>query len=254
MANHRLEEESVPKNETIFGDKPMKILPYSLFLLLSGLIAGAVMTDDEGRRADILDAKGVTTFVRGLHYCCEEDVEGEVYISKYDNFFVRRGEAEISVRLDSLAEVEFTGKVEEAGAERLYEARIKTRRGSETVAFIVCHSGGFIKGRVELGEYRLSLDRVRKMTFTAGEGGAWSGVRCLFPEEDAGHGDTEGAVVLVLNESGLLLRDGVEFEDFDDEAPPRVFLKVSDGSSCSSLKRSLERLAECGVSEVVFSP
>jgi len=231
----------------------MKLLLCGAVLLVSSVFVAGAMTDDEGRRADILDSKGVTTFVRGLHYCHEEEVEGEVYITKYDNFFVRRGEAVISVRLDSLAEVEFTGEIEEAGAERLFEARIKTRRGSETVASIVCHRGGFIKGNVELGELQLPLERVRKMTFTPGGSGTWSGLRCLFPEEKAG-GVPEGSVALALDGGGRLLRDGVELDGFADDAPVRVFLDVSADAACRDLRQSLKWLAERGVSEVVLSP
>ena len=72
----------------------------------------------------------------------------------------------------------------------------------------------------------LLLGFVRKMAFSAGDGGAWSGVRCLFPEEEAGGGDPGRAVVLVLDESGLLLRDGVELGEFDDDAPPRSRLST----------------------------
>ena len=233
----------------------MRALLFGLPLLLSGVFIAQAMQDDEGRRADITDKKGVETFVGGLPSCYEETEDGGIFINKFDNFFVRRGDAVISVRLDSLAEVVFTGKVEETAAERLFEARIKTRAGSETVASIVCHEGGFIKGRVDLGEFQLPLESVKKLSFTGGGGSQWPAVRCFFPDGSAG-GPSIDTVRLNLGRDGkMTLTDtGRDLVSFGEEAPDRVVLDLSAEASCRDLMAALGWLARNRVSEVVFSP
>jgi len=171
----------------------MKIGFCALLAMTMGLLLAAPATpDDEGLGADVTDTQGVATHVRGLHYCYEEESGEEVYITKYDNLFVQRGDAVISVRLDSLTSLEFTGKMREEKGKRLLEARIRTRSKVETTAFVICHSGGFIKADVDLGEFELPLEGVKKIIFAPPGRPSCPSLRCLLPE-NSDKADLDGA-------------------------------------------------------------
>ncbi len=240
----------------------MRILPYAASVLLSvtlsvGTFAGEEPdADDSGRRARIVDSKGTATFVVGLHYCYEEELEEGLFISKFDNFFVRCGEALINVRLDSLAEVEFTGKVTESEDVRELEARITTHSGTETVASIICHRGAFIKGRVALGEYQLPLDRVKKMVFVSREDPSRSVLRLILAEKgDAGPG---GSVRVIMTEDSppCVVADGksTPLKNFSGALPARLTLVADGAVSYAALREILGLIADRGVREIVISP
>ncbi len=224
------------------------------FFLVSCLAQGAIAADDSGRRADIVDSKGVRTFVTGLHYCHEEEVGEDLFVSKYDDLFVRHGDATIKVRLDSLARVDFTGKVVKEDGMRLFEARIETRTGSETVASVICHPGGFIKGNVALGELQLPLENVKSMIFPAGSEAARRTVRCVVCDDASQVPD--GAITIAVAESGTLsLRKGAEtipLEKSTDLKSKRIILVVAEGVTYPVLRRALGALAQAGVVEVVL--
>jgi hypothetical protein len=212
--------------------------------------------DDSGRAAVVIDGHGVSTHVTGLHYCYEEDDGGEVYINKYDEFLVRRGRALIRARLDSLARIEFTGEIEEKDGERLLKARITARGSEETEASILCHEGGFLKGNVALGEFRLPMVDVRTMIFERSAAAAAPGMRCTFPQD--GRADPEEkAAVLVLDgdgKLGLRTAEGIRPLPGAADLPDRLYLAVGPQASGSALRDALSRLAQAGVREAVILP
>jgi len=215
---------------------------------------GTFAADDRGRRADIVDSTGTRTFVTGLHYCYEEEVGEDLFVNKYDDLFVRRGAATIRVRLDSLAQIDFTGKKEQEGDLSLFEARIRTRTGSESVASVVCHPGGFIKGNIDLGEFQLPLDKVKTMVFPTGTEAARRTVRCVVCD-DADQ-VPEGAIAIALDRSGkLTLRQGAGSKPLDASTElksKRIVLDVDESVTYPVLRRTLGALAQAGVAEVVL--
>jgi hypothetical protein len=240
----------------------MKTLSIAAFALLSvtmsvGLSAGEEpAADDSGRRARIVDSKGTATLVVGLHYCYEEELEEGLFISKFDNFFVRCGEALINARLDSLAEVEFTGKVTESGGVRELEARITTRSGTETVASILCHRGAFIKGRVALGEYQLPLDRVKKMVFVSPEDLPGPALRLVLAKTSEAGRSEPFRIVLTGDAPPCVVADGksTPLKSFTGALPARLTLVAEGAVSFAALWEILGLLAENGVREIVLSP
>lgn len=232
----------------------MKSWSIVTMVLFSCLAQGAFAADDSGRRADIVDSKGVRTFVTGLHYCHEEEVGEDLFVNKYDDLFVRHGAATIRVRLDSLARVDFTGKIEEEGDLRLFEARIETRTGSETTASVICHPGGFIKGNVALGEFQLPLEKVKSMIFPAGSEAARRTVRCVVCDDASQV--PEGAITIAVAKNGTLtLRQGAEtlpLEISTELKSKRIILDVAEGVTYPVLRRTLGALAQAGVVEVVL--
>jgi len=232
----------------------MKFSYLAAIVLISSFAPAVLAADDSGRRADIVDSKGVRTFVTGLHYCHEEEVGEDLFVSKYDDLFVRHGDATIKVRLDSLARVDFTGKVEEENDMRLFEARIETRTGSETVASVICHPGGFIKGNVALGEFQLPLEAVKSMIFPAGTEAARRTVRCVVCDDASQVPD--GAVSIGVAKSGALsVRKGertIPLDRSTDLRSKRIILIAAEGVTYPVLRRAIGTLAQAGVVEVVL--
>ncbi len=198
------------------------------------------------------------THVTGLHYCYEEEVGEDLFLNKYDDFFVRRGEAVIRVRLDSLSRVEFTGEKREKRDETLLEARIRTDRGSAATAWIVCHRGGFLKGDLDLGEFRLGLKDVKTMVFPAGERMARSAFRCRLPDDKEEGKRPSGAVNLVLGQDGVLRKGGRDsrdaVEDFSGPPAKNVYLEIAPEVPFRKARGVLKKLAQWGVGEVVIAP
>ena len=65
------------------------------------------------QNVEIMDRSDVVTSVSELKYCYEEKEGSEIYINKYDNFFVRKGEAVIRVDFKNIQSVIFDGPMME---------------------------------------------------------------------------------------------------------------------------------------------
>lgn len=224
-------------------------------VLFPGLLGAFGFSDDQGRRAFVEDANGVTNYVTGLHYCYEEEDDGELFLNKYDDIFVRRGKAMIRVRFDSLTELEFLGKVRQDGRERLMEARLRTKDGSEAVAEVVCHQGGFIKGNVDLGELNIALGDIRKMVFNKGPDSPHCALLCHL----AGKGAKApaGAVTLSVEEDGKLQDSGgseMSVADLKRKRGSVFFLEAAADLRYETMRAVLERIEKSGAREVVLAP
>jgi len=234
----------------------MKIwIPILALAVLAPLIGASRPTGDDRPSAHVVDSKGVSTFVTGLQYCFEEEEEGELYETKHDDLFVRRGDALIRVGLDSVVRVNFTGRIERDGEERLFEARITTRRGGEVTADLLCHRSGFIKGCAELGEFRIDLERIASLTFDGDHQLAPPSVRCILPDaQDSTPSPAPSRIRLDADGRILGLEGETEGAGSGAEraAPRRVLLDVDGGVSYAMLRSALRRLADRGIEEVVL--
>ncbi|MHC4945896.1 MAG: hypothetical protein ACYTG7_23020 [Planctomycetota bacterium] len=183
----------------------MKISMVWIALLWLVPCPAALADEDPFRAADVTDTSGTLTHVLGLHYCYEEQEGDSIYINKYDEFFVQRGEAIIRVMFKDLTRVKFLGAVEEKGDKRVRKARILTRAGNEVEAEILCHPGSFIKGRMALGEFSLDMDKINEMVFPSEVPEPEKGLEIILLKEDRA---PEKAVRLALSKDGILGMDG----------------------------------------------
>lgn len=231
------------------------LIPAFALAMLSG---GAPQDDDSYRVADITDSSGVTTHVAGLHYCFEEEEGSEVYINKYDQFFVQRGEALIDVLFKNVARIVFMGGMEEKGGRSMRKARILTRSGNEVDAHVVGHPGCFIKGRVDLGEFRVDLDKIEKMEFLRGDAPLAPGFETrLAPEAEA----PEEALSLMLEADGTLRAAGQK-EEPDAGALKKslsrsactVYLKTEADVPYAVFRSTLKMLREAGARCIYLGP
>jgi hypothetical protein len=236
----------------------MKPIHASILLVCAVLFAGPAPTDDPSRVADIADPSGTVTRVTGLHYCYEEEEGDELFINKFDNFFIRRGEAVIQADFQNLARVEFLEKAEDRADKHTRKARILTRAGNEVEGEILCHGNAYIKGNVALGEFRLDMDKIQFMEFALGADAEPRGFEThLFPKAES----PGGALPLILAADGSLTREGDE-EPLDADslkkalAPfkHKVFLRVDPRLPYATLRQHLHQLQEAGARCILLGP
>lgn len=223
------------------------------FLMCFCALAG----DHESRVADIMDQRGTLTYVTGLHYCYEEMDNGELYLTKYDEFFVKRGDAIIKVHFDSLSHLEFTGEQKKSGDSVLRSAKILTRTGKEVFAEILCHKGSFIKGKVDLGEFTIQMDKIKKMDFSSKGNPDPEFIVKIFPR-----GETPGNVLaLILNKDGKLTLQG-ETKEIPKEALKAaikskaytVFIRSEADTPYAVLVKKLHLIHQAGARRVLLGP
>jgi len=193
----------------------MRPIFYALLVSILMSMAPLKASDHDSRIADITDRSGTVTHVTGLHYCYEEEENGELYINKYDEFYVKRGDAIIKAPFENLAYLEFQGKVKTEGDFIVRDAFIITRAGKELNVMIVRHKGSFIKGNVELGEFNIDLDKIVKMDFSGGKNNKPQFATRIIPK-----GETPAhAFALLVNQDGTMVVEGAK------EAPKGKDLK-----------------------------
>ncbi|MFH2002671.1 MAG: hypothetical protein ABIK28_23575 [Planctomycetota bacterium] len=246
----------------------MKTAPIiATFFILTVLISASPLLGDSERVADITDSSGTVTHVSGLHYCYEEMEGDDLYVNKFDEFFVQRGEAIIRVLFEDLASVKFKGKIEEKEGKRIRKALIVTRSGKEVEAYIQCHDQCFIKGNVDLGEFRLDLSKVEKLDFLKGAEAADIGLQVLA----AGEAPPAGIICLSLQSDGTIIMNGlpnndkpvpIELEalvptiknntDILSAFKHGVFLTTQENVPCSKLLDTLKKIRKAGVRHILI--
>ena len=232
-------------------------------LALTALVASAVFgapvpDDDTSRVADIRDDTGTTTHVSGLHYCYEEPEGGEVYINKYDNFFVQRGEAVIQVYFENMDAISFDSPVKEKAGRRWREATVRTRSGKHVEVDLICHPGCFIKGNVDLGEFHLDLEKVKEMVFDRKTAQKPRG----FETRLISRAETpEGTMAVLLFADGSLKIEGRDGEATLDtlkkdlsQSGYTVFIRAEAQVPYSVLRKSLEILRDAGAKSILLGP
>jgi hypothetical protein len=236
----------------------MKIFMTCLALLWLIACPVALADEDPFRAADITDTSGTRTHVLGLHYCHEETEGDSLYINKYDEFFVQRGEALIRVLFKDLSRVVFTGPMEERGDKRVRKARIFTRSGNEVEAEILCHSGSFIQGRTPLGQFSLDMDKIREMVFPTdvSEGKKSLALHLLDSREPP-----EKALRLALSEAGILglaeEAGALEGKNLEKQISSRrgiVILEIAEALPYRILAEKLREVDELGARHLYLAP
>ncbi len=225
-----------------------------VMILFPVLLGAFVLSDDQGRRAFIEDENGVTFFATGLHYCFKEEEGEDLFLNKYDDLFVRRGKAEIRVRLDSLAELEFLGKTRQDGAVKLLEARLVTKDGREAKGEVVCHQGGFITGQVDLGDMTIELGDIRKMVFNKGPDTPHSALLCHLAGKDAPL--PARAVKLDVGEAGKLIDERgseVGLADLKAMRGSIFVLRAASGLRYETMRSVLELIEKSGAREIILA-
>jgi len=226
-------------------------------VLFSLMTLCAYAGDHESRVADITDQTGTTTHVTGLHYCYEELDNGELYLTKYDEFFVKRGDAVIKVHFNFLSYLEFTGEQKKSGDSILRSAKILTRAGKEVFAEILCHKGAFIKGKVELGEFTIQMDKIKKMDFSSKSAPDPEFSVKIFPK-----GETPGNVLaLILTKDGKLTLAGetkeISKKDLKVAIKSKaysVFIRSEANTPYSTLVKKLNLIHLAGARRVLLGP
>lgn len=235
----------------------MKTLIIVTALLALNPLPILLADEDPFRVADLTDCTGTVTRVAGLHYCYEEAEGDAVYINKYDEFFVQRGEAVIRVLFKDLLRVEFLGDSETSGDRNLRKARFYTRSGKEVEAQVLCHPGCFIKGRMDLGEFTLELDKVDKLVFPEAPFVENTKMEILL----AARGSLPAeAARIELSDSGLELQaadgqalDGNELKNEIAAADHVVVLSVQEKVSSVVLIENLSVLEKAGARTLYLS-
>lgn len=144
-------------------------VPLVFFFVLTLPCAAPLYTDTCGN-VEITDSTGTTTGLSDLRYCFEETEGDEVYINKFEEFFVRRGAAVIRVKFSDLKCVVFKGP---SSTSNDPESRGRVQRkacfimksGKEVDASLLCHDGCFLQGNHDLGELTVAIDDVKKIDF-----------------------------------------------------------------------------------------
>ena len=244
----------------------MKTVPFSAPLFAAALAAGLLFplsppcSADEGSgpAAEVTDASGTVTRVEGLHYCYEEEEDGALYRSRFDCFFVRKGDAVIEASFRNLQAVTFTGPARAAGTDTVRPARVRLSSGKEVEVQVRVHPGSFLAGRLELGEFRLDMDKVKRVVFPAGGGPSEPGFRViLFPRAEA----PGGAAVVTFPADGTLRLEGPgktasdrELKEGIARSRGRVFVKAEARVPYAVFRKQLERLRRAGARTVLLGP
>ncbi len=236
----------------------MRVLFALLTLIAPGLLLSSAPDKSLTRIADVKDRSGTVTRVSGLHYCFEESEGEEVYINKYDNFFVRRGDAVIQVYFESLNAIIFTDTVEQKEGKGLRKAVFHTASGKQVEADVICHPGCFISGHVDLGDFRLDLERVKEMHFVRDKADAPAGFEIrLYPGAE-----TPGGVLPVM-----LFMDGTFRIEGKDGSPTvgalkkalsknnyQAFIRAEAQVPYRSLRSAFKLLQEAGARSILLGP
>jgi hypothetical protein len=236
----------------------MNLLFILAILLTSNPLPPPQTVDDPARIADVMDTSETASRVSGLHYCYEESEGNELYINKYDWFFVQRGEAVITVAFEDLARITFEKGIKEEKGRSFREAVILMRSGKTVNALILCHPGSFIKGRVDLGEFRLDMEKIDTMNFLHGIAPKPAGfLTRVFPKAET----PGGALPLTLTAAGDLKIEGRVVKPQTEalkkelsQARYTVFLRAEPHLPYSVLVKHLKRLQEAGVQSVFLGP
>lgn len=235
----------------------MNILFFMVPFFLPCLTFFAAPEDSGSFAVRVRDASGMETQVSGFRYCHEEEEGGELYLTRYEEFFIQRGEAIIKAGFDSLASVEFTGEAEVKGGKGLREALILTRSGKEVRAKVICHQGACIKGQVDLGEFSLPMEKVKKIYFSEeGKRAPELVTRIFLKGETPGH-----ALPLILTRDGSLFMDGGKTEAKGEalikavrEKKNTVFLRAEKETPYAVFVKKLLVIQQAGARYIFLGP
>ena len=190
--------------------------------------------------AEIKDASGTVARVDSINYCYEEQEGSEVYINKFDHFFVCKGEAVIRVDFDSVRSIAFEGELKDGGR----KAVIRMRSGKVYEEEVLCHEHGFLLAEMELGEYRLDMASVGEVVFLEGEDAA---------SFEGRFEAAETALEVRLLPDGTLGHDG-ELKRLIRERNQTVLLKAAGKLDYSVLVGQLRALHQAGARVLLFVP
>lgn len=236
--------------------KPIRFLIPALFCLV--VSSPARPDEDRSRVAEVTDTTGTVTRVEGLHYCYEEKEGDALYLNRFDSFFVVQGEAVIEASFRNLAELRFTGPAEERGAYRVRPAKARLRSGKEVEVRVRCRPGSFLKGELELGEFRLDMEKAARVVFLHGEGPAEPGFQViLFPRAEA---PGDAAVLLFLADESIRVEGSEkpaakeDLEEALSRTGGRVFVKAEARIPYAIFRKELYRLMRAGARTVLLGP